>query len=154
MIMILLKSELVKSINSLLQQELYDAKKRAIVTNYNIQKKLLEKESAQLKTDNEVVEQKVVTDILNNDKTDYTPRYNFPTVKTYEEAERDRKNENENYIATELVKKERDIQIIDDITKKNQKDLMRSIADPADGIITNENVTSTDYTRNDNNEPV
>ena len=147
-------TELVKSINSLLQQKIYDAKKRAVVTNYNIQKKLLEKESAQLKTDNEVVEQKVVTDILNNDKTNYTPRYNFPTVKTDEEAERDRKNENENYIATELVKKERDIQIIDDITKKNQKDLIRSIADPADGIITNENVTSTDYTRNDNNEPV
>ena len=91
---------------------------------------------------------------MNNDKTDYTPRYNFPTVKTDEEAERDRTNENENYIATELVKKERDIQIIDDITKKNQKDLIRSVADPADGIITNENVTPPDYTRNDNNEPV
>ena len=108
----------------------------------------------QLKTDNEIVEQKVVTDILNNDKTDYTPRYNFPTVKTDEEAERDRTNENENYIATELVKKERDIQIIDDIIKKNQKDLIRSVADQADGIITNENVTPPDYTRNYNNEPV
>ena len=147
-------TELVKSINSLLQQRIYESKKRAIVTNYNIQKKLLEKEAVQLKTDNEIVEQKVVTDILNNDKTDYTPRYNFPTVKTDEEAERDRTNENENYIATELVKKERDIQIIDDITKKNQKDLICSVADPVDGIITNENVTSTDYTRNDNNEPV
>ena len=101
------------SINSLLQQRIYESKKRAIVTNYNIQKKLLEKEAVQLKTDNEIVEQKVVTDILNNDKTDYTPRYNFPTVKTDEEAERDRTNENENYIATELVKKERDIQIIE-----------------------------------------
>ena len=145
---------LVKSINSLLQQRIYESKKRAIVTNYNIQKKLLEKEALQLKTDNEIAEQKVVTDILNNDKTDYTPRYNFPTVKTDEEAERARTNENENYIATELVKKERDIQIIDDITKKNQKDLIRSVADPADGIITNENVTPPDYTRNDNNEPV
>ena len=91
---------------------------------------------------------------MNNDKTDYTPRYNFQIVETDEEAERDKVNENKNYIATELVKKERDIQIIDDITKKNQKDLIRSIADPADGIITNENVTATDYTRNDNNEPV
>ena len=147
-------TELVKSINSLLQQRIYESKKRPIVTNYNIQKKLLEKEAVQLKTDNEIVEQKVVTNILNNDKTDYTPRHNFPTVKTDEEAERDRTNENENYIATELVKKERDIQIIDDITKKNQKDLIRSVADPADGIITNENVTRPDYTRTDNNEPV
>ena len=134
-------TELVKSINSLLQQRIYESKKRAIVTNYNMQKKLLEKEAVQLKTDNEIVEQKVVTDILNNDKTDYTPRYNFPTVKTDKEAERDRTNENENYIATELIKKERDIQIIDDITKKNQKDLKCSVADPADGITTNENVT-------------
>ena len=147
-------TELVKSINSLLQQRIYESKKRAIVTNYNIQKKLFEKEAVQLKTDNETVEQKVVTDILNNDKTDYIPRHNLPTVKTDEEAERDRTNENENYIATELVKKERDIQIIDDITKKNQKDLIRSVADPADGIITNENVTPPDYTRNDNNEPI
>ena len=147
-------TELVKSINSLLQQRIYKSKKRAIVTNYNIQKKLLEKEAVQLKTDNEIVEQKVVTNILNNDKTDYTPRYNFPIVKTDEEAERDRVNENKNYIATELVKNERDIQIIDDITKKDQKDLICSIADPADGIITNENITPPDYTRNDNNEPV
>ena len=156
-------TELVKRINSPLQQRIYESKKRAIIRNCNIQKKLLEKEAVQLKTDNEIVEQKVVTDILNNDKTDYTPRYNFPTVKTDEEAERDnrkrlkqlkRTNENENYTATERVKKERDIQIIDDITKKNQKDLIRSVADPADGIITNENVTPPDYTRNDNNEPV
>ena len=49
-------TELVKSINSLLQQRIYESKKRAIVTIYNIQKKLLEKEAVQLKTDNEIVE--------------------------------------------------------------------------------------------------
>ena len=91
---------------------------------------------------------------LNNDNTDYTPQYNFPTVKTDEEADRDGINENKNYIATELIKKERDIQTIEDITKKNQKDLIRSIVDPGDGIMTNEDITATDYTRNDNNEPV
>ena len=74
-----------------------------------------------LKTNNEIVEQKVVTDILNNDNTDYTPQYNFPTVKTDEEADRDRINEKKNYIATELVKKERDIQTIEDITKKKSE---------------------------------
>ena len=74
-----------------------------------------------LKTNNEIVEQKVVTDILNNDNSDYTPQYNFPTVKTDEEADRDRINENKNYIATELVKKKRDIQIIEDITKKKSE---------------------------------
>ena len=113
----------------------------------------MSKELEIAKTNNEIVEQKVVTYILNNDNTDYTPQYNFPTVKTDEEADRDRINRNKNYIATELVKKERDIQTIEDI-KKNQKDLIRSIVNPGDGIMTNEDTTVTDYTRNDNNEPV
>ena len=147
-------TELVKSINLLLQKKIYESKKKTALINAQIQNKILGKEPEILKTNNEIVEQKIVNDILNNDKTDYTPQYNFPTVKTDEEAERDRINENTNYIATELVKKERDIQIIDDITKKNQIDLIRSIADPGNGIITYENVTATDYTRNDNNEPV
>ena len=77
----------------------------------------MSKELEILKTNNEIVEQKVVTDILNNGNTDYT-QYNFPTVKTDKEADRDRINENKNYIATELVKEERDIQTIEDITKK------------------------------------
>ena len=81
----------------------------------------MSKELEILKTNNEVVEQKVVTDILNNDNTDYTPQYNFPTVKTDEEADRDRINENKNYIASELVKKERDIQTIEDIKKKSER---------------------------------
>ena len=147
-------TELVKSINLLLQKKIYDSKRKTALIKAKIQNKILSKEPEILKTNNEIVEQKIVTDILNNDKTDYTSQYNFPTVKTDEEAERDGINENTNYIATELVKKERDIQIIDDITKKNQIDLIRSIADPGDGVIINENVTSTDYTRNDNNEPV
>ena len=109
----------------------------------------MSKELKILKTNNEIVEQKVVTDILNNDNTDYTPQYNFPTNKTDEEADRDKINENKNYIATELVKKERDIQTIEDITKKNQKDLIRSIVDPGNGIMTNEDITATDYTRNE-----
>ena len=77
----------------------------------------MSKELEILKTNNEIVEQKVVTDILNNGNTDYTPQYNFPTVKTDEEADRDRINENKNYVATELVKKERDIQTREDIKK-------------------------------------
>ena len=81
----------------------------------------MSKELEILKTNNEVVEQKVVTDILNNDNTDYTPQYNFPTVKTDEEADRDRINKNKNYIASELVKKERDIQTIEDIKKKSER---------------------------------
>ena len=147
-------TELVKSINLLLQIEIYESKRKTALINSQIQNKILSKELEILKTDNEIVEQKVVADILNNDNTDYTPHYIFPTVKTDEEADRDKINENKNYIATELVKKQRDIQTIEDITKKNQKDLIRGIVDPGDGIMTNEDITATDYTRNDNNEPV
>ena len=114
-------TELVKSINLLLQKKIYQCKGKTALINTKIQNKILSKELEILKTNNEIVEQKIVTDILNNDNTDYTPQYNFPTVKTDEEADRDRINENKNYIATELVKKERDIQTIEDITKKIRK---------------------------------
>ena len=109
-------TELVKRINLLFQKKKYKSKRKSALINSQIQNKILSKELEILKTYNEIVEQKVVTDILNNDNTDYTPQYIFPTVKTDEEADRDRINENKNYIATELVKKQRDIQTIEDIT--------------------------------------
>ena len=147
-------ADLVKSINFLLQKNIYYSKKKTQEINAKIQNKLLEKEIAQIRTKNEQVEREIVKDILKNNTTDYTPQYTIPTVKTDAESERDKIRENKNYIETELVKKERDFQTIDDITKKNQKDLIRSVTDPADGILTNENVTSSDWTRSDNNEPV
>ena len=89
-------TELVKSINLLLQKKIYESKRKTALINSQIQEKVLSKEPEILKTDNEIVEQKIITDILNNDNTDYTPKYNFPTVKTDEEADRDRINENTN----------------------------------------------------------
>ena len=147
-------TELVESINFLLQKKIYEPKKRTQEINAKIQDKLLEKEIVQIRTKNEQVEREIVKDILKNNTTDYTPQYTLPIVKTDAENERDKISENKNYITTELVKKERDIQIIDDITKKDQKDLIRSITDPADGILTNENMAPSDWTRSDNNEPV
>ena len=98
-------TELVKSINLLLLKKKYESKRRTALIKVQIQNKILSKEPEILKTNNEIVEQKIVSDILNNNNIDYTPQYNFPTVKTDEEVERDRINENTNYIATELVKK-------------------------------------------------
>ena len=147
-------TEFVKGINSLLQKKIYESKKRTQEINARIQNELLEKEIAQIRTKNEQVEREIVKDILNNNTTDYTPKFTLATIKTDAEAELDKTRENENYITTELVKKQRDIQIIDDITKKDQKDLIRSVTDPADGILTNENITPSDWTRSDNNEPV
>ena len=98
-------TELVKSINLLLQKKIYESKRKTALINAQIQNKNLSKEPEILKTNNEIVAQKIVSDTLNNNNTDYTPQYNFPTVKTDEEVERDRINENTNYVATELVKK-------------------------------------------------
>ena len=147
-------AELVKNINFLLQKKIYESKKRTQDINAVIQDKLLEKEIAQIRTKNEQVEREIVKDILENNTTDYTPQYTLPTIKTDAETEHDKIRENKNYISTELVKKERDFQIIDDITKKDQKDLIRSVTDPTDGILTNENIAPSDWTRSDNNEPV
>ena len=66
-------TELVKSINLLLQKKIYESKKKTTLINAQIQNKILSKEPEILKTNNEIVEQKIVNDILNNDKTDYTP---------------------------------------------------------------------------------
>ena len=46
------------------------------------------------------------------------------------------------------------MQIIDNIEAKSQVDLIRSAIDPSDGVITNEDISQTDYTRSDNNEPI
>ena len=115
-------TELVKGINLLLQKKKKnESKRKTALINSQIQNKILSKELEILKTENEIVEQKVVTNILNNDNIDYTPQYIFPTVKTDEEVDRDRINEDKNYIATELVKKQRDVQTIEDITKKKSE---------------------------------
>ena len=82
-------TELVKSINLLLQKKIYESKRKTALINAQIQNKILSKEPEILKTNNEIVEQKIVSDILNNNNTDYTPQHNFPTVKTDEEVERD-----------------------------------------------------------------
>ena len=107
-----------------------------------------------MQTKNEVVEQNIVTDIVNNNDTDYTPCYIVPTIKTEKQIDQDRVCENTDYIATELAKRERDMQIIADISNKNQVDLIHSIVYPGEGIMTNEDVSLTDYNRNDNNEPI
>ena len=98
-------AELVKSINHLIQKKKYESKRKTFLINHKIQDEILSKEPELIKTDNEKVEQKVVTDIINNETTDYTQQYIYPTIKTDEEAERDRINENTNYIATKLVTK-------------------------------------------------
>ena len=147
-------TELVKSINYLIQQNIYNIKKKSIEINKKTAGELIAKEPETIKTDNEKVEDKIVEDIINNNKTDYTKQKPPPTVRTEQEIDQDRIDWNKNFLATEIDKKNRDFQIIDDINAKNQSDLIKNIVDPNDGLITNEDVDQTDYNRNDNNEPV
>ena len=56
---------------------------------------------------------------------------------------------------TELAKRERDIEIIQDIDPKTKVDLIKSLVVPVDGELptTNEEITSSDFTKTNNNEP-
>ena len=76
-----------------------------------------------------------------------------PTVKTEEEIDEDRLKWNRNFLATELAKKERDFEIIDDIEAKEQHDLIKNAIDPSDGLLTNEEIDPRDYNRTIKNEP-
>ena len=85
-------TELVKSINFLIQKNIYNSKKNSMKVNKEITNVLKSKEFETIKTDNEKIEDKVVDDISNNDKTDCKPRWSQPTVRTDEEIDQDRLN--------------------------------------------------------------
>ena len=146
-------TELVKSINRLIQTKIYESKKRTLELGKDIVRRLLSKEPETIKTEIEQVEQNIVEDIINNDTTDYTPIYQPPVVKTEEEIDDDRIEWNKNVLETELASRQRDTEIIDDIEAKNQVDLIQSAIDPSGGLVTNEEVNQIDYNRTENNEP-
>ena len=100
------------------------------------------------------VEDEIVRDIISNDDTDYKPINIPPTVKTEDEIDQNNILWNENFLKTELAKRERDFQIIDEINEKYQADLIRKAIDPFDGQLTNEQINQTDFNRTDNNEPL
>ena len=63
---------------------------------------------------NQEIEDEIVRDIINNDDTDYKPINVPPTVKTENEIDQNNLLWNKNFLKTELAKRERDFQIIDD----------------------------------------
>ena len=147
-------TELVKSINCLIQKKIYEAKKKTLEISKDIVEKLLSKEPETIKIEIEQVEENIVEGIVINDTTDYTPIHPVPVVKTEEEIEQDRLEWNKNFLKTELASRERDPEIIDDIEATNQVDLLRSTIDPSDGLVTNEEVNQTDYNRTEHNKPL
>ena len=126
-------TELIKNINYLNQKEIYKNKKKTIEINQNVGGQLNNKVIETHKDVNQEIEDEIVRDIINNDDTDYKP-INVPTtVKTEDEIGQNNLLWNENFLKTELAKRERDFQIIDDINAKYQADLIRKAVDPSDG---------------------
>ena len=126
-------TELIKNINYLIQKEIYKNKKKTIEINQNVGGQLNNKVIETHKDVNQEIEDEIVRDIINNDDTDYKP-INVPTtVKSEDEIGQNNLLWNENFLKTELAKRERDFQIIDDINAKYQADLIRKAVDPSDG---------------------
>ena len=84
--------------NILLQKEIYEAKKEQIKRRKEIIEQLTEKFKENNKTDQERVEEKVVDNIVNNNKTDYTPYFQIPIIKTEDEIDNDRIEQNKRFL--------------------------------------------------------
>ena len=112
----------------------------------------MSKEVVEDKSDIERIERNIVKDIINSDKTEYGRSSPPPFPKTEQQIDDDRIEGTKENLKTELAKNQRDFEIIDDINAKNKVDLIKSAIVPIDGQLTNEVVTSADYTKTDNNE--
>ena len=102
-------------------------------------------------------EQNVADDILNNIKSDYDeddPTEPPPHLQIREEMDKDRINESKEFVETRMQIRSRDFETIDNIDEENKKELLKSVIDPLDGQYVNNNITPSDYTRDDNNNPV
>ena len=132
------RTELIKNINYLIQKEIYKNKIKTIEINQNMGGQLNNKVIETHKDVIQEIEDEIVRDIINNDDTDYKPINVPPTVKIEDEIDQNNILWNENFLKTELAKRERDIQIIDEINSKYQTDLIRKAIDPSDGQLTNE----------------
>ena len=146
---------LIRRINLLIQQQIYESKKEQIQKGKEVLEKLTskEKEDKDNKTEIEKIEESVVDDIIQSDQTDYTPYFEPPTIKTEKEIDEDRREWNKQLLEGELAKNERDIEIIEDIEAKKKVDLIKDAIDLGDGIFTNEKTGHLDYTRTKRNEP-
>ena len=102
-------------------------------------------------------EQNVADDILNNIKSDYDEDDATeppPHLQIREEMDKDRINESKEFVETRMQIRSRDFETIDNIDEENKKELLKSVIDPLDGQYVNNNITPSDYTRDDNNNPV
>ena len=92
---------------------------------------------------------------INENETVYGAPSPPPTIKTEEQIDDNRRQENEDFLKTELAKNQRDIEIIQDVDATNKADQIKSLVVPVDGELrtTNEEITSSDYTKSNHNKP-
>ena len=94
---------------------------------------------------------------MNNIKSDYDEDDAIeppPHLQIREEMDKDRINESKEFVETRMQIRSRDFETIDNIDEENKKELLKSVIDPLDGQYVNNNITPSDYTRDDNNNPV
>ena len=144
---------LVQSINQRLQRHLMDHRRKTKNVDNQILEQLLTQQIAENKSEIDKIEDKIVQDIINEDQTDYGAPSPLPFPKSEAEIDFERREDTKEYLKTELVKRERDFEIIRDINAENQVELIRSAIDPLDGQVTNDTITSADYNSTNNNEP-
>ena len=96
----------------------------------------MSKEVVEDKSDIEKIEQNIVKDIINSDKTEYGHSSPPPFPKTEQQIDDDRIEGTKENLKTELAKNQRDFEIIDDINAKNKVDLIKSAIVPIDGNTT------------------
>ena len=114
--------------------------------------KMLKKEVEDYQTDINKVEENAVEDIINNVETDYATPSPSPFASTEEEIESDEKEENKEYLKTQLAIRARDFETIRNINAEKQVDLIKSFMDPLEGQYANDSITSADYNRSKHNE--
>ena len=119
-----------------------------------ILEQLVTQQIAENKSEIAKIEEKIVNDIINEDETDYSRRSPPPFPSTEEQIHYERRENTKKYLNTELAKRERGFETIREINAENQVELIRSAIDPLDGQIANDTITSADYNRTDNNEPL
>ena len=94
---------------------------------------------------------------MNNIKVDYdedNANEPPPYLQIREEMDKDRIKESKELVETRMQIRSRDFETTDNIDEGNKTELLKSVTDPLDGQYVNDNITPSDYTRDDNNNPV
>ena len=145
-------SVLVQSIIQRIQRLIMTNRREAKRVEDMLLEKMLKKEVEDYQTDINKVEENAVEDIINNVETDYATPSPSPFASTEEEIESDEKEENKEYLKTQLAIRARDFETIRNINAEKQVDLIKSFMDPLEGQYANDSITSADYNRSEHNE--